>query len=331
MAIRSSDKAGTERASRIDDPGDDTSLFESHDPRMQALLETAARAAVGDTTILLSGESGTGKNVLARQIHRWSLRYAGPFVVINCTTLPEQLLENELFGHIRGAFTGAVSDRPGRLEAGDAGTVLFDEIADLSPSLQSKFLRFVQEHSFERIGSNRKIILDVRILAASNGNLETEVAAGRFREDLYYRLGVVVLRLPPLRERSQDIIPLATGILRQVARRANRPLLSLSAEAAAALISYRWPGNVRELHNALERAVALARGEAIMLADLPESIREPGYGTCVPAAPGTKLEDFEREYILRALAEGPTFKEAAAKLGINVATLWRKRKRYGIE
>jgi transcriptional regulator with PAS, ATPase and Fis domain len=202
---------------------------------MAALLETARRAAAGDTTILLTGESGTGKDVLARQFHRWSPRRNGPFVVINCTTLAEQLLENELFGHIRGAFTGAVNDRPGRLEAANGGTVLFDEIAELPILLQTKFLRFVEERSFERIGSSHTIKADVHLLAASNRNLEAEVAAGRFREDLYYRLNVITFTLPPLRERTQDILPLAEWILKEVSVTANRPQLRLSPEAAEVL------------------------------------------------------------------------------------------------
>jgi NtrC-family two-component system response regulator AlgB len=297
---------------------------------MAALLETARRAAAGDTTILLTGESGTGKDVLARQFHRWSPRRNGPFVVINCTTLAEQLLENELFGHIRGAFTGAVNDRPGRLEAANGGTVLFDEIADLPISLQTKFLRFVEERSFERIGSSHTIKADVHLLAASNRNLEAEVAAGRFREDLYYRLNVITFTLPPLRERTQDILPLAEWILKEVSVTANRPQLRLSPEAAEVLVGYRWPGNVRELHNALERAVALARTETLTFDDLPDSIRHPGSGMFIPAAHGTRLRDFEREHIVRVLAESPTLGVAAVTLGINVTTLWRKRRHYGL-
>ncbi len=180
---------------------------------MIALLETVQRAATADTTILLNGESGTGKDVLARQIHRWSPRRGGPFVVITCTTLAEHLLENELFGHVRGAFTGAVNDKPGRLEAGHGGTVLFDEIAELPTALQAKLLRFIQERRFERVGSDHTISVDVRLMAASNRHLEAEVAAGRFREDLYYRLNVISFTLPPLRERTQDILPLAHWLL----------------------------------------------------------------------------------------------------------------------
>lgn len=297
---------------------------------MQRLLASAQRAAGSDETILLLGESGTGKDLLARQIHTWSARHNGPFVVLNCTTLAGQLAENELFGHVRGAFTDAVSDTPGRLEAAQGGTVFFDEIAELAPSLQRNLLRFVQERRFERIGSNRTITVDVRILAASSHNLAAEVAAGRFREDLYYRLNVISLRLPPLRERSADILPLAKWMLNQMSLKARRPQLNLSSEAAAALMSYRWPGNVRELRNALERAAALARTDTIMPEDLPESIRNPASGMYIPAACGATLKDLERERILRVLAESQTLAQAATALGINVTTLWRKRKHYGI-
>jgi len=305
-------------------------LLESRKPEITALLETLERAAAGDSTILLTGESGTGKDVLARQIHRWSPRRRGPFVVINCTTLAEHMLEDELFGHVRGAFTGAINDKPGRLEAGNGGTVLFDEIAELPTSLQIKFLRFVQDRCFERIGSNRTLRVDVRVIVASNRNLESEVAAGRFREDLYYRLNVITFTLPPLRERSQDILPFAELMLKGMSSVASRPELRLSAEAAAALVSYRWPGNVRELHNALKRAADLARTETITLDDLPDSIRHRALGMCVPDVHGTRLKDLEREHILRALANSPTLGHAAATLGINVTTLWRKRRHYGI-
>jgi NtrC-family two-component system response regulator AlgB len=306
-------------------------LFESQNPAMAALLETVRRAAAADTTILLTGESGTGKDVLARQIHRWSPRRNGPFVVINCTALAEQLLENELFGHVRGAFTGAVNDSPGRLEGGNGGTVLFDEIAELPTSLQTKFLRFIQERSFERIGSSNTIRVDVRLVAASNRNLETEVAAGRFREDLYYRLNVITLTLPPLRERTQDIVPLAQWILRKVFVTADCHESCLTREAAEALVRYRWPGNLRELHNALERAATLTQGQTIRFGDLPDSLRHPTAAAVMPSAHGTRLKDLERQHILHVLAESSTLEQAATTLGIDVTTLWRKRKRYGIE
>ena len=306
-------------------------LLESQNPAMTALLEMVQRSANSDTTILLTGESGTGKDVLARQIHRWSPRRRGPFVVINCTTLAEQLIENELFGHVRGAFTGAVTDKSGRLETGDGGTVLFDEIAELPTSLQTKLLRFIQEHRFERIGSDRTISVDVRLLAASSRNLEAEVTGGRFREDLYYRLNVITFRLLPLRERTQDIVPLAQWLLQQLPTKAGSRPCSLSQSATEALLRYGWPGNLRELHNALERAATLARSRTVTLADLPDSVRvHPVSDIFVPTAHRTKLKDFEREHILRVLAESPTLEQAAAVLGINVTTLWRKRRHYGI-
>jgi NtrC-family two-component system response regulator AlgB len=250
--------------------------------------------------------------------------------VINCTTLAEHLLEDELFGHVRGSFTGAINDKPGRLEAGNGGTVLFDEIAELPTSLQIKFLSFVQDRCIERIGGNRTLRVDVRVIVASNRNLEAEVAAGRFREDLYYRLNVITFTLPPLRERTQDILPFADWMLQRMSIATGRPELRLSPEAAGALFSYRWPGNVRELHNALKRAADLARTETIALDDLPHSVSHRASATCAPAAHGTRLKDFEREQILRALAQSSTLGQAAATLGINVTTLWRKRRHYGI-
>lgn len=309
---------------------EDELLLESRKPEMSAMLGMLERAAAGDSTILLAGESGTGKDVLARQIHRWSPRRRGPFVVINCTTLAEHLLEDELFGHMRGSFTGAINDKPGRLEAGNGGTVLFDEIAELPTSLQIKFLSFVQDRCIERIGSNRTLRVDVRVIVASNRNLEAEVAAGRFREDLYYRLNVITFTLPPLRERTQDILPFADWMLTRMSSASGRPEFRLSPEAADALVSYRWPGNVRELHNALTRAAELARTETITLDDLPDSVHHRSAPMSAPAARGTRLKDFEREHILRALAESPTLGQAAATLGINVTTLWRKRRHYGI-
>jgi two-component system, NtrC family, response regulator AlgB len=310
-------------------------VFESQNPAMIALIERARSAAAADTTILLTGDSGTGKDLLAYQIHRWSPRRDGPFVVINCATLADELLENELFGHVRGAFTGATDDRLGRLEAGEGGTVLFDEIAELRPSLQAKFLRFSHDHSFERIGSNRTTRINTRVIVASNRNLEAEVTAGRFREDLYYRLNVIAFTLPPLRERTQDILPLAQRLLKQISFKTDRYPLALSEKAVAALTAYRWPGNVRELHNVLEHAATLSRTKIIKLDDLPNSIigppRDPAARMFVPAKQGTKLEDLEREHIMHVLAKSRTLEQAAATLGINLSTLWRKRKRYNLK
>jgi NtrC-family two-component system response regulator AlgB len=306
-------------------------LFASGNPAMAALFEGAERAAAGDTTILLTGESGTGKDVLARQIHRWSPRRERSFVVINCANLAEPLFENELFGHLRGAFTGASNDQRGRLEAGAGGTVLFDEIADLPTSLQAKFLRFVEERSFERVGGGSTIKVDVRLIAASNRNLEAEVAAGRFRQDLFYRIDVITFSLPPLRDRPQDILPLARVVLAEIATRLNRAQPRLTAEVAEVLVSYRWPGNLRELHNVLERAAILTNAQNLTIDDLPGSMRHPAAGAGLANVHEAKLKDLEREHILHVLAESETLEQAAATLGIAATTLWRKRKQYGID
>ena len=306
-------------------------LIDSRSPRMRALVDIARQAAVSEATIMLLGESGTGKNVLAREIHGWSPRSARHFVVVNCTTLSEELLESELFGHVRGSFTGAVKDKPGRLEAADGGTVFLDEIADLSVALQAKLLRFLQERRFERVGGAATIEVDARIIAATNRELEQEIAAGRFREDLYYRLNVITLPVPALRERSEDIPALAERFLSAAAMRNRRTGLKFSPEAEQALCRYRWPGNVRELRNAIERAVVLSRDETIKQEDLPDSIFRPQTGPRLAPEASSSLEEVERDHIRRVLTDAVTLEEAADTLGISVATLWRKRKRYGIE
>jgi NtrC-family two-component system response regulator AlgB len=309
---------------------EDRPFLESRSLAMRRLLQDAERVANSEAAILITGESGTGKNVLARQVHRWSPRRERPFVVINCTTLSEQLLESELFSHVKGAFTGAIKDKPGRLEAANGGTVFLDEIADLSPPLQAKFLRFVQEQSFERVGGEDIIHIDARIIAASNRDLPAEVAAHRFREDLFYRLNVIALNVPPLRKRPEDILPFAQRLLSAAAIRNHRPQLRFSPTAETVITSYRWPGNVRELRNAIERATVLSRDEVITPECLPDAIFQPSSAT--PTAPSSSnLDEIEREHIMRVLAESPTLQDAAEGLGINVTNLWRKRKRYKLD
>ncbi len=291
------------------------------------LADMASQIAASDATVLLTGETGTGKNLLARHIHRQSPRARRPFIQVACTTLSEHLLESELFGHVRGAFTGAIKDKPGRLEAAGGGTVLLDEIGDLTPALQAKLLRFLEEKTFERVGGNETIRIDARIVAATNQNLDELVAAQRFREDLYYRLNVIELRVPPLRDRAAEILPLAMHFIERAAHRHAKTALILSAEAAAALRAYAWPGNIRELRNVIERAVILARGNEITLSDLPDRIlAEPRTDEA-----NLTLEDFERRHIQMVLEHAVTLEDAAEMLGINVATLWRKRKRYRLD
>jgi two-component system, NtrC family, response regulator AlgB len=232
---------------------------------------------------------------------------------------------------MRGSFTGAVKDKPGRLEAADGGTAFLDEIADLTPRLQTKFLRFVQEQQFERVGGEQTIRVDTRIVAATNRDLEAEVTARHFREDLFYRLNVITLRLPALRERREDILPLAEWLLDAASLRNQRAKLKLSQGAAAALTRYRWPGNVRELRNAIERAAVLTRGEEIAPDDLPDSLFRDASDAIARIPHSASLEEVEREHISRVLSESATLEEASEVLGINVTTLWRKRRRYGIE
>src|ERR1700691_342549 len=307
---------------------DGVPLLTTGSPEFRSLIETSHAAASSDATILLTGESGTGKNVLAQQIHKWSSRHDRPFVIVNCTTLSEHLLESELFGHTKGSFTGAIKDKPGRLEAANNGTVFLDEIAELPPALQSKFLRFLQDARFERVGGEETIKVNARIIAATNRNLREEIDAGRFRSDLYYRLNVINLPMPALRERSEDIVPLAEMFLAQAAARNRRTGLQFSDEARKALVAYSWPGNIRELRNAVERAVVLSRGAALRREDLPDILFHSNAPRNGNLPEELTLEQIEQEHIRRVLALAPTLEDAAATLGICVATLWRKRKRY---
>jgi NtrC-family two-component system response regulator AlgB len=296
-------------------------------PAMRAVLETLMRAAPSDAPVLLRGENGTGKGVLAHALHARSPRAAKAFVTVNCPTLSDELLASELFGHAKGAFTGAVRDQPGRVEAADGGTLFLDEIGEISPALQAKLLRFVQEKQFERVGENRTRHVDVRVVAATNRNLEEDVKAGRFREDLFFRLNVIEVRVPALRERPEDIAHLARGFLEFFAKTAGKRPLELSPEAEKALLGYGWPGNVRELRNAMERAVILWPAQVLTPEGLPERIGAAPKS--LPRVGGTHtLEDLEREHIMQVLKTAPTLDEAAHILGIDASTLWRKRKKY---
>jgi NtrC-family two-component system response regulator AlgB len=296
----------------------------------QQSLDIAFKAAPTEATILLRGESGTGKGVLARAIHARSRRASAPFITVNCPSLSAELLESELFGHVRGAFTGAVRDTLGKVAAAEGGTLLLDEIGDLPLALQPKLLRLLQEKRYERVGETRTRGSDVRILAATNRNLQDAVVAGTFREDLLYRLNVIEVELPSLRTRRKDIQPMAEHLLRFFAKQTGKPVSTFTDEAHDALLRYPWPGNVRELRNAIERGVILSSGTAVGLAELPAQI-----GATLPRATleiggAVTLDELEAEHIRRVLASAPTLENAATILGVDPSTLYRKRKKYGL-
>jgi NtrC-family two-component system response regulator AlgB len=297
----------------------------TQEPAMQGALEVAFRAAPTDATVLLRGESGTGKGVVARAIHARSRRAANPFVTVNCPNLSGELLESDLFGHARGAFTGAVQDRDGKVAAAEGGTLFLDEIGDMPLGLQPKVLRFLQERAYERVGETRTRQGDVRLIVATNRDLEADAAAGKFREDLLYRINVIDVKLPPLRERRRDLPALADGLLRFFARQAARPITGFTPEASEVMLRYPWPGNLRELRNAVERGVILAAGPQITLADLPSQVGRPATHRIEVGGPVT-LEQLEREHIRLVLERSATLEEAARTLGINPSTLYRKRK-----
>jgi NtrC-family two-component system response regulator AlgB len=313
------------------------------DPAMRQALDLALKAADSEASILLRGESGTGKGVLARAIHARSPRADGPFVTIHCPSLSGELLESELFGHVVGAFTGAVRDTVGKVTVADGGTLFLDEVGELPGALQSKLLRLLQEKRFERVGATQTQASDVRVLAATGRNLEEDTATGKFREDLLYRLNVIEVTLPPLRQRRTDILPLAEHLLQFFARQTKlrtslpsshlgarfEPITGFTEEAKAALLRYPWPGNVRELRNAVERGVILASGPLIGLADMPTQVGSPPRPG-IEVGSRVTLDQLEAEHIRRVLAHTGTIEEAAEVLGIDPSTLYRKRKRYGL-
>jgi NtrC-family two-component system response regulator AlgB len=313
------------------------STFETRSPAYAAFLQNAARAAASDAVLLLRGESGTGKTVFARWIRKQSRRSEGPFVTVHCPMLSSELMSSTLFGHKKGAFTGAVADSVGKVEEAEGGTLLLDEVADLSADAQARLLRFLHDRTYERLGEAKERKADVRLIAATNRSLEDEVRAGRFREDLSFRLNVITLTLPSLRDRREDLMPLAQHYLRFFEGRQGRNNLAFSPRCEQAISSYSWPGNLRQLRNAVERAVILSPASVIEPADLGLAAN---VGEAGAAAAGVRekillgddisLEEIEREHIAKVVSRAASFDAAARTLGIDVTTLQRKRKRYGL-
>ncbi len=303
----------------------------AHSPSMKKVLDLIQRAAAAGTPVLLTGESGTGKELLARALHSESPRRTGPFLAVNCSAIPETLLESQLFGHRRGAFTDAREDRRGLFQEAGGGTILLDEIGDMPRSLQGKLLRVLQEKEVHPIGAPAPVQVDVRIVAATNRDLEVLVADGRFRNDLYYRLNVITIRVPALRERSEDLVPLVAHFLEKHGRRLGRSGCTLSSEAMDVLRRHPWPGNVRELENAIERALVLGRDDVLWVGDLPETFRSRATGAPRLDGQPVSLSEVEREYILKTLRAVRGNKAAAARvLGVDRKTLYRKLDLYGI-
>jgi transcriptional regulator with GAF, ATPase, and Fis domain len=296
------------------------------------VLVQATKVALTETTVLLTGESGTGKEVVARAIHRASRRADGAFVALNCAALPDQLLESELFGYERGAFTGATAPKPGRLEQAGGGTLFLDEVGEMSPLVQAKFLRVLQERDYQRLGGTKTLKADVRVIAATNRDLQAAIQRGGFREDLYYRLHVFEIRLPPLRERADDIPLLVDQLVRRAARECGKSVTGVSEQALALLRTYRWPGNVRELAHVLERGVALAQHDVIMAEELPGELREPTAPSAADVPPDRPtLNELKRRYIRRVFDEsGGNITQAAAVLGVDRRSLYRMLHRHGI-
>jgi DNA-binding NtrC family response regulator len=301
-------------------------------PAMRKVLDLISRAAASATTpVLLLGDSGTGKELLARTLHAESSRRGNPFLAVNCSAIPETLLESQLFGHRRGAFTDAREDRRGLFQEAEGGTLLLDEIGDMPLLLQSKILRVLQEREVHPLGAAFPNTVDVRIVAATHQDLDSLVHAGRFRQDLYYRLNVVSVRVPPLRERPEDLLPLTVHFLEKHGRRLGRSACTFSTEALEVLRGYAWPGNVRELENAVERALVLGRDDVIRIEDLPEALRGPT-GTGATGIRAQSMAEVEREHILRVLHAAQNNRAAAARmLGFDRKTLYRKLRAYGIE
>jgi DNA-binding NtrC family response regulator len=303
-------------------------------PAMQKVFSSLQRIIKTDSTVLVLGESGTGKELVAKAIHFNGARKDKPFIAVNCAAIPESLLESELFGHTRGAFTGAIKDKLGKFEAANHGTIFLDEIGTMPMHLQTKLLRVLQEQEVERIGSTKPVKLNVRVISATNINLEEEIKRGVFREDLFYRLNVIPVNLPPLRERVEDVLPLAKHFIDKYCRAMRRPVMSISKEALEALERYPWPGNVRELENVIERTVAMTESDHIDLHDLPHNLREEVLTRVTERGVdlAKTLTEMERKMILDALTLASGVKaQAAAMLNVNRTTLVEKMRRLGIE
>jgi two-component system, NtrC family, response regulator AtoC len=304
-------------------------------PAMREVFDVVRQVAVSRATVLLQGESGTGKELIAKAIHQLSPRAKLPMVTVHCAALPATLLESELFGHEKGAFTGAHERRVGRFEQAQGGTLFLDEIGEIDPTVQIKLLRFLGERTFERVGSNKTLTADVRLITATNKNLEEQVKAGKFREDLYFRLRIVEIKLPPLRERKEDLPLLARAFLGEFAKENNKTVNEFTPDAFDALMNYSWPGNVRELRAAVESAVVLSRGERISLRDLPTTVRaggDSGLSGKATAASDLTVAEAEKRLIIRALKECEGNRtQAAEKLGMSRRTLHRKLHLYHLE
>lgn len=307
----------------------DSHHFVARSPAMQEVLELAGQVAPLDTTVLVFGESGTGKEFVVKMIHEQSRRAAGPFVSVNCAALTETLLESELFGHVRGAFTGAMRDKPGLFEVASNGTLFLDELGEVAPSVQAKLLRALQEREIRRVGGERTIKVNTRVVAATNRDLRAAVTAGTFREDLYFRLSAFVITIPPLRDRREDIPLLAHQFVQRAAARMEKDVRTVSAEAMTLLVNYAWPGNVRELEHAIERSVILARGTTVTVRELPPEVVQGRAG--IRTIETLDLKKNEQRLIRQALDKFKgNRKRAAHALNISPVTLWRKMKDYGL-
>ena len=333
-ALRQRDLEAENRVLRAKVDRQQTHTMVGESPAMAHLREQVALAAPTNGRVLILGDNGTGKELVARTIHQSSRRKSGPFVEVNCAAIPEELIESELFGHVRGAFTGAVADKPGRFEQADTGTIFLDEIADMSLKTQAKVLRVLQEQVMERVGGTQRIKVDVRVLAATNKDLTAEIRAGRFREDLYFRLNVIPIFVPSLRERPQDITLLAEHFMALLAAEYGRRPKRLAPEAAARLQQYPWPGNVRELRNVIERSIIMVAGDTITAQDLGFLGRDGGIEAPRPEGPPVPLSEardrFERDYILQTLAaQAGNMSRTAEVLGVERSNLYKKLRAFG--